>query len=83
MLLSSVFRRSPCILNQPLRNAIRELTAAPVTAAQLPPRPTINESDLEESFLRGSGPGGQKIVRRPKTYSIKDPPLHICSTEEP
>lgn len=23
--------------------------------------PEINEADLEESFVRGSGPGGQKI----------------------
>lgn len=32
-------------------------------AAQLPPRIVIPEDDIEESFLKGSGPGGQKIVR--------------------
>lgn len=32
-------------------------------AAQLPPRLAISEDDIEESFLKGSGPGGQKIVR--------------------
>lgn len=31
-------------------------------AAQLPPRIVINEDDIQESFLKGSGPGGQKIV---------------------
>lgn len=31
-------------------------------AAQLPPRLVISEDDIEESFLKGSGPGGQKIV---------------------
>ena len=31
----------------------------------LPPRPVINEADIEEAFLKGSGPGGQKIVGRP------------------
>jgi hypothetical protein len=29
---------------------------------QLPPRPTVPESEIWEAFLRGSGPGGQKIV---------------------
>lgn len=32
-------------------------------AAQLPPRMIINEKDIEEAYLKGSGPGGQKIVR--------------------
>ena len=31
-------------------------------ASQLPPRLVIAEKDIEESFLKGSGPGGQKIV---------------------
>jgi peptide chain release factor len=31
-------------------------------ARALPPRMVIPESDIEESFLKGSGPGGQKIV---------------------
>ena len=30
---------------------------------QMPPRPKIAEEDLQEAFLKGSGPGGQKIVR--------------------
>ncbi|KAL1633606.1 hypothetical protein SLS56_002754 [Neofusicoccum ribis] len=29
----------------------------------LPPRPAINEDDITESFLKGSGPGGQKILK--------------------
>jgi peptide chain release factor len=32
-------------------------------AKQLPPRRVIPDSELEEYFLKGSGPGGQKIVR--------------------
>ncbi|TKA62179.1 hypothetical protein B0A49_09860 [Cryomyces minteri] len=39
-------------------------SAAAKHAKPLPPRPTVNESDIEEAFLRGSGPGGQKIVCR-------------------
>ena len=31
-------------------------------AAQFPPRIVVPEDDIEESFLKGSGPGGQKIV---------------------
>ncbi|KAI9813766.1 MAG: hypothetical protein M1827_003556 [Pycnora praestabilis] len=31
----------------------------------MPPRPTIKEHDIEEAFLKGSGPGGQKIVPNP------------------
>jgi hypothetical protein len=29
---------------------------------QMPPRPKINEADIEEKFVKGSGPGGQVIV---------------------
>ena len=35
----------------------------------MPPRPEVNEADLEEAFLKGSGPGGQKIVSRPSRLS--------------
>ncbi|KAL8922614.1 MAG: hypothetical protein Q9208_005119 [Pyrenodesmia sp. 3 TL-2023] len=43
-------------------------------AAHLPPRLVIPEEHIEESFLKGSGPGGQKIVRfsnSPLTRSIQ------------
>ena len=65
MSLPFIFRLSARNLNRPLRHGIRTFTTAPITAIQLPPRPTIKESDIEESFLKGSGPGGQKIVRLP------------------
>ena len=29
---------------------------------QMPPRPKINESEVTGTYLKGSGPGGQKIV---------------------
>ena len=42
----------------------KKLSTSYVTAAnQLPRRLTVNENDIEEAFLKGSGPGGQKIVR--------------------
>ncbi|KAL9085511.1 MAG: hypothetical protein Q9165_007556 [Trypethelium subeluteriae] len=28
----------------------------------MPPRPTVDESEIQEAFLKGTGPGGQKIV---------------------
>lgn len=35
-----------------------------VLGKQMPPRPKPPpEDEIEESFLKGSGPGGQKIVR--------------------
>lgn len=37
-------------------------TTAMLAAKQMPPRPKINEADIEEKFVKGSGPGGQVIV---------------------
>lgn len=68
------FRRMRLLLTPAARPALyrelrRPLTSRPFAAAAvlhgpkpLPPRPTINENDITETFLRGSGPGGQKIV---------------------
>ena len=37
--------------------------STPRCAKKMPDRPTpLNEEDFTESFLKGSGPGGQKIV---------------------
>lgn len=44
-------------------------------AAQLPPRLVVPEEEIEESFLKGSGPGGQKIVRFP-TSNHQDLPAN-------
>ena len=45
-------------------------SAASLRRKSLPPRLTFNENELEESFIRGSGPGGQKIVRSPLVFPI-------------
>lgn len=40
----------------------RYFSRAANTLKQLPPRPKVDEAHIEEAFLKGSGPGGQKIV---------------------
>jgi protein subunit release factor B len=40
-----------------------------VRAKKMPDRPPlVNEDEFTESFLKGSGPGGQKIVYLPHPY---------------
>ncbi|EMC96528.1 hypothetical protein BAUCODRAFT_47992, partial [Baudoinia panamericana UAMH 10762] len=43
----------------------------------LPPRPKIVETDITESFLKGSGPGGQKINKTSSAVQIKHIPTGI------
>ncbi|RPA89379.1 hypothetical protein L873DRAFT_1831997 [Choiromyces venosus 120613-1] len=41
--------------------SIRAITlTTPNFGKPMPPRPSVNEEEIEESFLKGSGPGGQK-----------------------
>lgn len=43
----------------------------------LPPRPVLLESDLIENFLKGSGPGGQKINKTSSAVQLKHIPTGI------
>ncbi|KAL8943937.1 MAG: hypothetical protein Q9216_000749 [Gyalolechia sp. 2 TL-2023] len=43
-------------------------------AAQLPARLVIPEEEIEESFLKGSGPGGQKINKTSSAVQLKHLP---------
>ncbi|KAI4092522.1 MAG: hypothetical protein LQ339_007901 [Xanthoria mediterranea] len=43
-------------------------------AAQLPPRIVISEHEIQESFLKGSGPGGQKINKTSSAVQLKHLP---------
>jgi protein subunit release factor B len=43
----------------------------------LPPRIVIPETDLEESFLKGSGPGGQKINKTSSAVQLKHVPTGV------
>ena len=43
----------------------------------LPPRRVIPENEIEESFLKGSGPGGQKINKTSSAVQLKHGPTGI------
>ncbi|MCJ1268985.1 hypothetical protein MMC22_008873 [Lobaria immixta] len=43
----------------------------------MPPRLVINEADIEEAFLKGSGPGGQKINKTACAVQLKHIPSGI------
>jgi protein subunit release factor B len=43
----------------------------------LPPRLVIPETDLEESFLKGSGPGGQKINKTSSAVQLRHVPTGV------
>ncbi|KAK8169656.1 RF-1 domain-containing protein [Phyllosticta citrichinensis] len=66
-------RNSPC-----LKAPTRALSAAAVLCGKpLPPRIQINEDDITESFLKGSGPGGQKINKTSSAVQLKHLPTGI------
>ncbi|KAI4145594.1 MAG: hypothetical protein L6R39_003758 [Caloplaca ligustica] len=46
-------------------------------AAQLPPRLVIREQDIEEQFLKGSGPGGQKINKTSSAVQLRHIPTGV------
>ena len=65
MLLFKTSRSTFSSIKLPFRLMTSHFTSQNVAAAtQMPPRLVLKEEDLEEAFLRGSGPGGQKIVCR-------------------
>jgi hypothetical protein len=71
----SYVRRRPLGLEHAVKAAIgsRGITASsPICAKKMPDRPPlVDESEFTEAFLKGSGPGGQKIV----CYSSRKSPL--------
>src|SRR4051794_33066920 len=81
MLQRSVFRAFYGLGNGPTKQARRRFRVpAALAMKQMPPRPTIKEEDIEEAFLKGSGPGGQKIVRTSYQISQIYGPLLSPST---
>ena len=61
-----------------LRTVARPFSTTPISAArQLPPRRVIPESEIEENFIKGSGPGGQKINKTSSAVQLKHLPTGI------
>ncbi|KAF1938474.1 hypothetical protein EJ02DRAFT_457861 [Clathrospora elynae] len=52
-------------------------TSAPLLAKSLPPRTPLLDADLIENFLKGSGPGGQKINKTSSAVQLKHIPTGI------
>ncbi|KAH7633742.1 RF-1 domain-containing protein [Sordaria sp. MPI-SDFR-AT-0083] len=44
---------------------------------QMPPRPKLPEDELEEVYLKGSGPGGQKINKTNSAVQLRHIPTNI------
>ncbi|KAL8882026.1 MAG: hypothetical protein Q9192_007666 [Flavoplaca navasiana] len=66
----------PRILNA-IRHRAIDRTGLRGLAAQLPPRIVVSEDDIQESFLKGSGPGGQKINKTSSAVQLKHLPTGI------
>ncbi|KAH6642378.1 RF-1 domain-containing protein [Boeremia exigua] len=58
-----------------LRHAFH--SSALLLSKQLPPRRVIPESEIIENFLKGSGPGGQKINKTSSAVQLKHIPTGI------
>ncbi|KAE9988084.1 hypothetical protein EG328_000554 [Venturia inaequalis] len=57
---------------------LRSFTTSTIHAAkQLPPRRQIDESEITEVFLCGSGPGGQKINKTASAVQLKHLPTGL------
>ncbi|KAF1923753.1 uncharacterized protein M421DRAFT_425457 [Didymella exigua CBS 183.55] len=62
-------------LQHALRHALH--SSAVLLAKQMPPRRIIPESEIIENFLKGSGPGGQKINKTSSAVQLKHIPTGI------
>lgn len=58
-----------------IRHALH--SSAILLSKSLPPRRVIPETDLIENFLKGSGPGGQKINKTSSAVQLKHIPTGI------
>ncbi|KAL1993805.1 hypothetical protein VTN49DRAFT_2474 [Thermomyces lanuginosus] len=81
-LLRRTFPRPPTgcriALFRPQQPHYRLFSASfPLFKKQLPPRPKIDEKDVEVSYIKGSGPGGQKINKTNSAVQLKHKPTGI------
>jgi protein subunit release factor B len=68
-------RLAPHTLHRTLRHALH--SSAVLQDKPLPPRRVIPESEIIENFLKGSGPGGQKINKTSSAVQLKHIPTGI------
>ncbi|KJK74109.1 hypothetical protein H634G_10648 [Metarhizium anisopliae BRIP 53293] len=62
----------------PLATLSRPFTLTALRSKNLPPRPKPPpDTEIEESFLKGSGPGGQKINKTNSAVQLKHVPTGI------
>lgn len=52
-------------------------TSTTLTAKQLPPRPKLEDTDITENFVKGTGPGGQKINKTASAVQLIHHPTGI------
>ncbi|KAJ8115697.1 hypothetical protein OPT61_g2726 [Boeremia exigua] len=74
MPVAALLRPRPA-LHHALRNAFH--SSSFLLSSQLPPRRVIPESEIIENFLKGSGPGGQKINKTSSAVQLKHIPTGI------
>jgi protein subunit release factor B len=72
-LVTSILRLPPL----PLIQIAYLSTTIPRLSKSLPPRTPLLDSDLIENFLKGSGPGGQKINKTSSAVQLKHIPTGI------
>lgn len=67
----------PLALPRQLR-CLRPFTSSPLSLAKpLPPRRQIPDDEIIENFLKGSGPGGQKINKTSSAVQLKHIPTGV------
>jgi protein subunit release factor B len=79
MLLLRRFFLSKSPVQTTLTPTLRALFSTTISRPEkpLPPRPTILESDITEAFLKGTGPGGQKINKTSSAVQLKHLPTGL------
>ncbi|KAH0543375.1 hypothetical protein FGG08_002331 [Glutinoglossum americanum] len=78
MILRSVSRPFGDLGRCPIKQSIKHFgTPAALARKQMPPRPAVSEESIEESFLKGSGPGGQKINKTSSAVQLKHIPTGL------
>ncbi|KZM26001.1 translation release factor [Ascochyta rabiei] len=79
MVMPFIPRITALLRPRPVHHTVRHAlhSSAVLGSKTLPPRRVIPESDMIENFLKGSGPGGQKINKTSSAVQLKHIPTGI------